>query len=321
MIPIEPFDDDFHSLVQAPLHAFGAEQWAAYYPAMAPYLRDPDPGHREQTVQRLSKAALWSEWSGAMRRAANASQARERVHWLVRQIEAADAVHGDVLVMFLRGLCYDGHLEPARTPLLEWLKALEAAPRVGLDPGRVTGARLLIEATQDDEAARVVQWRTLLDDRSDWVRGCAAFLLGGVLDDGDDNDGDPMRDPMFALIGAKEIERPGIAGPFWSQRSHSPDGEAAALWMLDLLERRRGPAPQDMPFNDIEFHLHELCCFDPEQVERMLRGGFVELALMTATEMYEPVDGMGPVLETLARHEDANIAAAASRHWRRFYSL
>lgn len=319
MTVFAPFDD-FHSLVHAPLHTFDAEQWAAYYPAMAVYLRDPDRGRRERTVERLSTAALWSEWSGSIPRACTASQGRDRVQWLVRQIEAADALHGDVLVMFLRCLRYDGHLDPVRTPLLEWLKALEASPRADLDPAWVTGARLLVEGAGEYEAARVVQWRALLDDRSDWVRGCAAYLLGGVVDDSD-RDVDPMRDPMFALIGAKEIERPGIAGPFWSQRSYLPDaGEAVALWMLDLLERRRGPAPQDIAFNDIEFHLHELCCFDPEQVQRMIGGGFFKLALMTATEMYEPVDGMGPVLETLARHEDADIAAAASRHWRRFYS-
>lgn len=92
--------------------------------------------------------------------------------------------------------------------------------------------------------------------------------------------------------------------------------------MMDLLERRRGPIPasDDMPSNDIEFYLHELCDQSPEMVDRMLRGGFKALALMTATEMHEPVEGMKKRLQRLAHDPDPEIAQRAANHLAAHYA-
>jgi hypothetical protein len=74
--------------------------------------------------------------------------------------------------------------------------------------------------------------------------------------------------------------------------------------MLDLLERRNGEPPHDMAFNDIAFHLHELCSHSPEMVLRMTAHGFDELAAMTATEDRMPttvdIERLGNVLRAVS---------------------
>jgi hypothetical protein len=132
----------------------------------------------------------------------------------------------------------------------------------------------------------------------------------------------PDETQLHEIIAAQELSRPGVAGPFWSSRYHGMcdvDLRASALWMLDLLERRHGPAPAAMPYNDIEFYLHEICCFAPDLMERMLRGGFVLLALETATEVATAVDGVKPILEILAASTDPGISRRAAYQLNAYY--
>jgi hypothetical protein len=154
----------------------------------------------------------------------------------------------------------------------------------------------------------------LLDHPHDYVRACAARKIGGVVRG-------PESATRFALIGRKELERPGVAGPFWSEwhgmADHVPIDPAE--WMMDLLERRKGAPPADLPFNDIDFYLHELCDQSPETVERMIRGGHLRLAAMTATETRGVVPGMESVLRRLADRPEPDVAGSARFHLASFY--
>jgi hypothetical protein len=78
----------------------------------------------------------------------------------------------------------------------------------------------------------------------------------------------------------------------------------AIEWMMDILEHRNGPEPADMPFNGIDFYLHEICAYSPETVRRMIKGGHLELAVETAMETHGVVPGMEAVLRELADHPD-----------------
>lgn len=53
----------------------------------------------------------------------------------------------------------------------------------------------------------------------------------------------------------------------------------------------------------------------------MVRGGFLELALMTATEHDHPAAGMRPVLQELAAYAQTSVAHAATLHLARLYSV
>jgi hypothetical protein len=315
----------FWILRDTPLHALSDAEWQAYYPAMAPWLRHDNPEIRASAVERLTMAVLSAEFSGSPAQATRRGDAKDRLAWLLAEIEQAHIAQADVITQFLFGLRYHGYSEPFRTPLLAWLASIaRGSPTDGpqhVDAGLIEGTRLMLAGAGADVDVAMNEWLALLDHPSDYVRGCAAYQLGNVSDE----DTVPDRQTVFGIVGDKERDRPGIAGPFWSPQYHDMDDtkwQYATQWMLDLLEQRRGPAPPlgEMPFNDIEFYLHELCCFSPDLMWRMLRGGHVALALMTATELNQRVEGVQPVLEALASHAEPSIAAGAQRQLAAYYS-
>lgn len=315
----------FWALREIPLHTMTSAQWQEYYPEMAPWLFDVDERIRECAVERLTTAVLWSEFGSNPTEDGQAEHARRRLAWLLDEVSQAHRLHHDVIPIFLHGLRYQLAHEPFKTPLLDWLDALACAPSEGVDAGLIQGIRLLIADPGENLPAAMAEWLGLLDHPSDYLRGCAAYLLGNASDD---EDAVPNRQKLFDIIGAKERDRPGVAGPFWRPQ-HSggmvlekEQTEQAISWMLDLLEQRTGaPSPFLVwPLNDVEFYLHELCCFSPELMWRMLRGGHTALALMTATEMSERVDGVQPVLEALAKDDDPEIALRARNHLTAHYS-
>jgi hypothetical protein len=302
------------------LHAspmgFTPAQWDTYYPVLTPWLRHDDAEIRSHAMERLCTAVLWAKPSAVPYKDRDEAHSLARLAWLLGAIEAAHGASPDIIPLFLANLRYGGDREPFRAPLQAWLNDLLARPRIGVDRDILEGTLVLLEPIDDNWSRQAGRWISLLDHRSDYIRGCASRRLGGICDD----DGvDPTEEELLAMITAKELERPGIAGPFWSENSLAPNWEKYTLWMLDLLERRQGEAPANMPFTDIDFYLHELCCHSPELVRRMMVGGFLELAAMTATEEIHPVPGMEPVLRELACCSHARVAASAARHLERVY--
>ncbi len=320
--PFEPgVPKAFWALREMPLHAMLDADWETYYPAMAPWLMHGNAGIRDCAVERLMMAVMRAEYASGRNDAKPSVPAPERLAWLLREIERAHVDHSDILPRFLRGLRYHGDHEPFQTPLLAWLEKLAEQRVDGVEPGLILGTQIALErVTYDDLPAHMARWIALLDHPSDYVRGCASRQLG----DHSDSDSVPTTAELFDLIGAKELVRPGIAGPFWSPQQFLIDDathQHVTGWMLDLLEQRTGPVPAflDMPANDIDFYLHELCSLSPDLMWRMIRGGHIELALMTATEMLERVEGVEPVLERLAADPNPRVAAATLRHLQAFY--
>jgi hypothetical protein len=320
--PFQPGDPKaFWALRELPLHDMSDAAWEAYYPAMVPWLTHNNAEIRDCAVERLSMAVMRAEYSSGRKDAKQSVPAAERLAWLLAHVERAHEEHVAVLPRFLRGLRYHGDHEPFQTPLLAWLETIAERRVAGVDAGLVQGTQIILErVTYDDLPKHMTRWIALLDHPSDYVRGCASTQLGEYCDE----ESVPTADELFDLIGAKEVVRPGIAGPFWSPQSFLIDAvtrQRVTGWMLDLLEQRRGavPAIDDMPANDIEFHLHELCSLSPDLMWRMIRGGHMELALMTATEMLERIEGVEPVLERLAADANLSIAGGAKRHLQAFY--
>jgi hypothetical protein len=303
----------FWTLREAPLHELSEAQWRDYYPAMAPWLTDSAPEIRDCALERLMMAVFRAEFCQRPREDHYADAARARMAWLLAEVDRTNIQHPDTIPNVLDGLRYHGDDEPFRTPLLAWLDELRTRQLDGVDDGVVLGTRMIVAGVRHDNLNRkLAEWVSLLDHPSNYVRACAAHQLGNYSCE----DTEPTRDALFDVMRSKEIARPGVAGPFWSpQHCFESDGaNHNALWMIEMLEQRIGPAPSNMPYNDIDFYLHELCCYSPDLMRRMLAGGFDELALMTATEMHEPVVGVQPILEELAAHARPEIAAGAQRH-------
>lgn len=158
----------------------------------------------------------------------------------------------------------------------------------------------------------------LLDHESDRVRARAASLIGECYD----RESGLTVTELFSRIGALELERPGVAAPFWSMfQIYGPQEQAwdgVGEWLLDLFEHRKGIDPPDLVV-DLGFHIHEACSFEPDAVRRLVRLGAKDVALMTATEEPIIVPGMEDALLELAHDDDPHVAAGARQHLARNY--
>jgi hypothetical protein len=322
----------FWDLRDAPLHLYGPEEWKTYDPAMAAWLLHTDQQIRHCAIERLAMAVLHWDYEQSPRAAGKNQVTATRVAWLLEQIETAHHQWPDVIPAFLTNLRYHGDDPHIAPQLLRWIDIISTWPQPPDGEGRIRGTIIMLTQRQPVTPDHLMHWISLLDAPWPYLRGCAAYQLGNAWDE-DDADLEaherlPISQSLWDLIGNKELERPGIAGPFWAPRYDFDCGTPERrmkriLWMMDLLERRQGPVPSldDMGFNDIEFYLHELCCDLPDMMQRMLDGGFTALACMTATEVHGVVAGVEPILKKLADDANPSIAAAARAHLGRYYTL
>ncbi|MDP9840464.1 hypothetical protein J2T09_005251 [Neorhizobium huautlense] len=271
-------------------------------------------------MERLATAVFWAE--AQQERQVPNQEKRQRLDWLIGVIESAIQRHADVLPLFLKQLHYKGDDPDFADGLLAWLHSLQEKQIPGPQQDRIEAAKILIGGLAPWTGSILPP---LLDHPSDHVRACAACVLGRS-GQGFDEEDDRSDRAFFAALTEKEIERPGIAGPYWSGTGlmygdwHELDFDVVD-WMLDIIERRRGPEPEDMPFNGIDFHIHELAAGDPQAVRRMIAAGNLELAVMTATELQSRVEVMIPILSELSEINDQRIAAQAQIHLAHFYGI
>jgi hypothetical protein len=238
-----------------------------------------------------------------------------RLPWLRRVLESASSHYPDVRHAFLLQMRYHGDDEPFIAPLGAWLGewlAAAADPRLR----QLIRGALILQGPHAVAAAQ--EWITLLDDESDYVRACAAKRLGDWCDETTT----PTATALFDLVGAKDIQRPGVAGPFWSGHEYKHCGNPnQSEWMLDILAKRRTSEPANLPFNGIDFHLHELCDSSPDSVELMLRLGHKALALETALEQLAVVSGMQPILVRFGDDSDESVSVRAVRQLAMYYGV
>jgi hypothetical protein len=311
--------DDFWKLRELSLTDLSPEEWDGYYERMKPWLLHDEAGIRTSAIERLTMAVFRAEARLTVpfrHKPADAQRALERMHWLLSAVQEAHAKHHDMLPALLGDLRYHGDDAPFNRALTDWLRELEREPPVGVDPYQALGIRLLVQPYADwpSKASDLMGY---LNHPSYYTRACAAHRLGDTLPDDDDI---PSDAEIVAHVVSLELKRPGVLGPFWSPRYEFDNRHADALWLLDILERREGGTPADLPFNDIDFYLHELCAMEPALVRRMMASGMEELAVMTATEMHESVPGMESVLRELSSSTSAHVARAANAHLARHYS-
>jgi len=316
MIDKSPVPDTttFADLREEPLHLkVGVTAWDNYYARMAPFVSSADAAIRDSAIERICMAVFRAEPMNARRSQDSFSIAR--MGWLRNVIENTSTNYPDVRPAFLEHMVYHGDDEPFAAPLCAWFDEWLAA---AVDPRlreMIRGA-LVLHGPHTVTAAQA--WITLLDDGSDYVRACAAKRLGDWCDETTT----PTATSLFELVGAKDIQRPGVAGPFWSGHQYKHRGKPdPAEWMLEILAKRLNSEPENLPFNGVDFHLHELCDSSPDSVELMLRLGHKELALETALEQLAASSGMRPILMRFGDDPDPNVAVRAIQHLAMYYGV
>jgi hypothetical protein len=310
--PQETDRQEFWRLRKSRLDYTTAAQWNAYYARMSPYLKHSESEIRREAVERLSTAVMIAE----RRSYISAKHSTERLNWLIRLIDEAHVSFGDTVSAFLEELRHKGDGQPFDSSLRELLhRWLKEVPN-GVSPDIIRGTLILLGDCGPTWVKAAPQWLRYLDDPSDYVRGCAAKMLGESCSMATE----PSALQLFALIKEKEIARPGIAGPFWSSRQFNHESDSDIVeWMMEILEKRSTSEPYEMPYNGVDFFLHELCDGSVDAIERMLRHGHKWLALQTATETLGVVEGMRDILLRLGEDPDRALAQGAWEHLARYY--
>jgi hypothetical protein len=203
-----------------------------------------------------------------------------------------------------------------------------------------------LEALNERIRRREVAWTEaqprllpLLDHEHFMLRAGAAKSIGTFYpaDIADYPPGLPPLIAMLDLIGGKEIERPGVLGPFidgYDGDCHgihsleegeevSAAGFDVAGWLLDILARSgseiggyMGGAPNGQ---SVDFFAHEYFEANPAAIKRLISMGRLLLACGAATNAPGRVAGMEEPLTLLAQAADPLLAGAARSHLSRYY--
>ncbi|HEY6323257.1 MAG TPA: hypothetical protein VJA16_17065 [Thermoanaerobaculia bacterium] len=170
----------------------------------------------------------------------------------------------------------------------------------------------------------------LLDHADHMVRAYAARALGRRYAEGEGELAPPLSE-VVAMLTARELERPGIAGPFFSnwydpvgglEEFERHSGVNIDEWFCTILARRKQDEPDTLPCsNGIDFFAHEIFGGRPSYVRKLLDMGHEMLAVQAATEVQERIDGMEPILVELGDRASAEVCRQAAWHLAYYYRL
>lgn len=309
------------SLLKASLHAFQPEDWSDWYAGIAELLGIDDANIRAAAVERVTMATLWAEHFLPQSRIRTDDARLARAAWLTELVDRASSRHPDVTRCFLNELRHKGDEKPFPKVLVPWLRGLLDRQPAGVSRDMIEGAIVLIGGIEPWQGTLLPP---ALDHPSNYVRACVAHALGRTgYGQGEDGSFD---DRFIGEITAREVARPGIAGPYWSATGltlsdFDGSGFDPVDWMLGIVEQRSGPEPRDLPFNGIDFHIHELAAGNPDAIGRLIDAGRPDLVIMAATEVRDAVPAMTPLLRKLADHSDPGVAVPAQIHLARYYGI
>lgn len=204
---------------------------------------------------------------------------------------------------------------------LEWVDSFQPPPDAKSEwDDEALIIRMELGAFGDDRETASSLLTGLLDHASLKVRACAAAALGHLTTG--KAIGHATLGEILQNIHDREIERPGLAGPFYGvmcdHLEELPGNGRAAIkaWMLSILENRKLPEPP-LPwfhFIGIDFHAHELFADDPEGVRELMRIGRTDIAALAASDKNEVIEDMEDVLVKLGNSDDAEVCRLASWH-------
>ncbi len=158
-----------------------------------------------------------------------------------------------------------------------------------------------------------------LDHKSDFVRASAAGALGHLCKDG--LEGMPPLLELFDDIKARELKRPGVAGPFWFKlQNWLESDEESELevdldpleWLLEILENRVGEEPEHPGYNDVEYLAYTLAGDDVDAIRRLFKLGAYNRVYDLAFEFSQFSDEFKDLLIEMGNSDDYHMQTTAS---------
>lgn len=223
--------------------------------------------------------------------------------------------------------------------LLEWLNQLATSEEHdALTQEAIVAAQLFLGAYDSTWQEVGTTLLELLDHTDLNLRACAAYQIGKFCNkavsrqdnvwewnedrkyeqDQQSSVGMPPFDNLMSLIQAKELERPGVAGAFWSVIPKA--GFDVNEWLLNILENSSEPEPYIPYFPcNLRFDAHERFSRDPNAIRRLINAGRVDIAIAAATDETCKIAELKPLLIELGYDDDPEIVRLVSWHLAYYY--
>lgn len=199
--------------------------------------------------------------------------------------------------------------------------------------GAISSDNIRLAVTLLDEADAMFWWRkerwkvadwtrdsepfsALLSHESYLVRAAAAKVLGTMFRKLHPNMAPVVE--VLAFIQRREIETPGIAGPFlhglnWDREEWVAVQFDIKAWVLETLRQSR-QEPNVPHLISLEMFAHELFACDAADIRAFLGMGRRHLAVLTATENPDAIQELLPLLNEMAVSDDPGVAAAITEY-------
>jgi hypothetical protein len=155
------------------------------------------------------------------------------------------------------------------------------------------------------------------------IRAAAASAIARLFES-DCQDLPPLETTMREIKDL-DIQRPGVAGPFWDEIQFQfedykyytcDDGSkfSSVAWMGEIIAQRNGEEPYIEGHNGIDFHAHELMAGNVAAIRELIALGQESTAAMAATEINEPIEEMRDILVQLGHAEDDFVSRISCWH-------
>jgi|CXWL01.1.fsa_nt_gi hypothetical protein len=291
-------------------------RWDRLFVVLVRLLGHDDAGIRD-LAYHYARIAMADEYGPPYGRNTSEQQARSARRRTAQLLPAVTPLVASRALSLLRSVDDLVHVEglvdlEPQAIVLDWIRSL-----AGNSPRAVAARIAYLDGRKGEPSTP--ELLAHLDEDDPMVRAYAARALGNRHLDADAALTPPLPE-LVDLITAKELARPGIAGPFVSNWYDGGLDDFAARagvdvgdWFCTLLAKRQGPEPDTLPCsNGIDFFAHEIFGGSADYIRRLMAMGHDELAIEAATEVDERIDDLAPLLVELGHRDDAEVCRLAS---------
>ncbi|HEY9615803.1 MAG TPA: hypothetical protein V6C64_03110 [Microcoleaceae cyanobacterium] len=334
-----PWDSNPVDLLDFPLDfPYSLKEWNAIFETLISLLAHPENWVRDRAIDKLVYALKVEESQRSNCADYQPCPTDQRIKSIFAAITTQTLHTSNIFEVFCSKFKFLEKESLFHRLLLEWLNQLAASEdHDTLTQEAIVAAQLFLGAYDSTWQAVGTTLLELLDHTDLNLRACAAYQIGKFCskavsrkdkgwDWDDEKDGQdqqsivgmPPINVLLSIIRTKELERPGVAGAFWSVIPKV--GFDANEWLLNILENSPELEP-DIPYFpcNLGFDAHERFSRDPNAVRRLIDAGRVDIAIAAATDESCKIDALEPLLIELGYDDDPEIVRLASWHLAYYY--
>ncbi|MGI0488838.1 hypothetical protein ACN4EK_25790 [Pantanalinema rosaneae CENA516] len=318
---------------------YSSKEWDAIFETLINLLAHPEYWVRDRAIDQLIRALKMEESQRSNCDDYQPCPTEQRIKSIFAAIATQTLHIPGIFELFCSKLEFLEKETFFHRLIINWLNELAALEdHHALTKEAIVAAQLFLGAYDSTWQEVGTDLLEMLDHLDLNLRACAAYQIGKFcskavsrkdkaweLDEEEKYEQDqqsivgmPPFDDLISLIRVKELERPGVAGAFWSVIPKA--GFDAKEWLLNILENSPEPEPYIPYFPcNLGFDAHERFSRDPNAVRRLINAGRVDIAIAAATDENYKIDDLEPLLIELGDDNDPEIVRVASWHLAYYY--